>query len=120
MDRNGYGKSLFDTHDGICYFCHRHVDTARHEIFGGTRNRQISKLTGMWVCLCPRCHEWATQNVHYNRETTFNRVLQDKAEQLFRNTYSMDFNHVMMGALKNWEIDQLKDEVRARERRESW
>lgn len=116
MDRNGYNKSLFDTRNGVCWYCHRVGDTARHEVFDGVRNRRISKLTGMWLYLCPRCHSWAHAGVHLSKDLTFNQYLQDKAEQLFKNTYRLDFNHVFHGALKSWEIEELEDEVKEHER----
>lgn len=55
MDRNGYNDSLFDTEDGVCWFCGRIDDTNRHELFRG-RNRQNSKRTGLWIAVCPSCH----------------------------------------------------------------
>ena len=119
MDSNGYNKSLFDTRDGVCWYCHKATDTARHEIFEGVRNRKLSKLTGLWVCLCPMHHYWAHHDVHIrlNPPLTMKQYLQDKAEQLFKNTYAADFNHVFYGPLKNWEIEDLKDEVKEHERK---
>ena len=56
MDRNGYNDSALPTQFGECFICGAHVDTARHEIFYGTANREQSKREGMWVNVCPRCH----------------------------------------------------------------
>ena len=55
MDRNGYNDSLFVTEHGKCYICHRHIDTARHEVLHGP-NRQLSKKYGLWINVCPSCH----------------------------------------------------------------
>lgn len=55
-----YSPSLFPT--GFCFECGMYnIDLARHEIFGGY-NRQKSKTTGLWVNLCPRCHELVHSN----------------------------------------------------------
>lgn len=56
MDRNGYNDSLFDTEAGRCWLCGAVTDTARHELFRGT-NRSNSKREGLWVNVCPRCHD---------------------------------------------------------------
>lgn len=56
LDRNGYAPSILDTEQGVCFACGNYGDTARHEIYYGTGNRTVSKMTGLWVNLCPRCH----------------------------------------------------------------
>lgn len=56
MDRNGYNPSLFETEDGTCYLCGFVGDTARHEVLHGP-NRENSKKHGLWICVCPRCHD---------------------------------------------------------------
>lgn len=56
LDRNGYGPSLFETEQGVCYNCGLHTDTARHEILHGP-NRKNSKKYGCWINVCPKCHE---------------------------------------------------------------
>lgn len=60
-DKNGYTKSLLLTEQDTCYICGRDVETARHEIYGAS-NRQISKALGMWVNVCPKCHELIHNN----------------------------------------------------------
>lgn len=58
LDSNGYSSSLFNCEDGICFICGAHTDTARHELFRGN-NRRISKAVGLYITVCPRCHEVA-------------------------------------------------------------
>ena len=41
-----------------CFLCGKGGDLARHEIYGGA-DRQTSKAVGLWVLLCPACHEKA-------------------------------------------------------------
>lgn len=62
LDRNGYANSLFDTEDGVCFICGIQRDTARHELFYGTADRPISKAVGLWLNVCPKCHERAHKN----------------------------------------------------------
>lgn len=68
MDRNGYNPSIMCTTYGRCYLCKRYGDTARHEIFGAS-NRDKSKELGLWVNLCPDCHQNAPYAVHKSRST---------------------------------------------------
>ena len=64
LDSNGYSKSLFPTKSGTCLLCRRECDTARHEVFFGTADRQTSKATGMWFDVCPACHDWQHRDPH--------------------------------------------------------
>lgn len=78
MDRNGYNKSLFDTEPGKCYICGRYCDTARHEVFGAS-SRDFSKALGMWIDICPECH---------NREHSRNDgELKREGQRLFERQY---------------------------------
>lgn len=56
IDRNGYAPSLFDTESGTCFCCGAVTDTARHEVFGAS-NRDNSKRYGLWINVCPPCHD---------------------------------------------------------------
>lgn len=56
LDSNGYGISIFPETDS-CFVCGRGGDLARHEIYGGTGNRRISKEQGFWTKVCPTCHD---------------------------------------------------------------
>lgn len=114
MDSNGYNKSLFDTREGVCWYCHRGGDTVRHEVFFGQKDRAISKKVGTWLYLCPRCHAWVHGAVHIRSDLTLDQYLKDKAEELFKNTYKADFNKIFYGAPKKWELEALAKEVKAR------
>lgn len=46
LDKNGYAPSLFVHEAFRCYRCGCFGDTARHEIFGGSR-RKASKALGL-------------------------------------------------------------------------
>lgn len=118
MDSNGYNKSLFNTHEGVCYYCHKGGSTIRHEVFHGTANREISKKVGTWLYLCPRCHAMVHAGVHTGGpdSPTIEEELQKEAEKLFRNAYSADFQKVFFGAPKRWELEALAKEVKKRER----
>lgn len=59
MAVNGYNDSVLETESGVCFFCGLHCDTARHEIYYGTANRQKAKLYGYWVNICPKHHREA-------------------------------------------------------------
>lgn len=55
LNKNGYAPSILGAFDD-CYLCHREGDLARHEIFHGAL-RQKSKAYGLWIHVCPMCHE---------------------------------------------------------------
>lgn len=57
LDSNGYAPSLLNR-DCFCYVCHCGAELARHEPIGGPF-RQKSKRLGLWVSICPACHELA-------------------------------------------------------------
>lgn len=46
LDKNGYAPSLFEHEPFCCFRCYRFGDTARHEIYGGSR-RKASKALGI-------------------------------------------------------------------------
>lgn len=77
MDSNGYNPSLFDTEEDVCYICGREVQTARHEVWHGA-NRQLSKYYGLWINVCPSCHD----EVHREDNGKY-RYLKEDAQRLF-------------------------------------
>ena len=87
MGKNGYSKSLLDTVSGKCYVCGAETETARHEIFFG-KNRQLSKQYGMWVNLCPACHNSSPLGVHNNHE--LDQYLKEIGQKVFEETYSYE------------------------------
>ncbi len=63
LDSNGYSKSIVQPRrQEECFLCHRNGELARHEIFFGAF-RKKSKELGLWVYLCPGCHQ-GTNGVH--------------------------------------------------------
>lgn len=55
LDSNGYAPSIL--HDKpVCLICGRY-GTARHEVYFGSAYRAKSKRLGLWVTLCPWCHQ---------------------------------------------------------------
>ena len=104
MDSNGYNKSLLNTEAGVCYICHCEVDTARHEVFGGNGTRAISKRYGLWVNLCPMCHEY----IHRNPSSEKAAELRADAERAFiaAGHTPADFTDLfVIGNKKHWEIE---------------
>lgn len=59
-DRNGYGKNIMQKNMDCCYNPNcQNTDTTslvRHELFRGS-DRQKSKLFGLWIVVCPACHD---------------------------------------------------------------
>ena len=55
LDRNGYAPSIMQEEER-CYLCGKRDVLQRHEIYGSAfRNK--SKAYGLWVLLCPVCHD---------------------------------------------------------------
>lgn len=64
LDSNGYAPSVL--HDKpTCLICGR-FGVARHEVYFGPY-RDKSKQLGLWVTLCPWCHQNGNTAVHTNR-----------------------------------------------------
>ncbi len=81
MGRNGYNPSLFSTKDGICYICHKEGDTARHEVLYGIANRRLSKKYGLWIAVCPSCHN----RIHAEQYKYL--FLKETAQKLFESVH---------------------------------
>lgn len=61
-------KSLLDTKKCVCFMCGRFGPTEKHHIFGGVANRKLSEQDGLWVYLCPDCHNRPPNGVHFNKK----------------------------------------------------
>lgn len=59
-------RSLLDTQKGVCFRCGRYGPTEKHHIMQGTANRKLSEQDGLWVYLCPDCHNRPPNGVHFN------------------------------------------------------
>ena len=55
LDRNGYAPTIMQKAER-CYMCARSGILQRHEIYGSA-NRDKSKAFGLWIWLCPECHD---------------------------------------------------------------
>lgn len=65
LDSNGYAPSIVHKRQDRCYLCGIGGDLARHEPLDGIGRRKKSKALGLWVCLCPSCHDLS----HRDRRT---------------------------------------------------
>lgn len=66
LDSNGYAPSIL--HDKpVCLICGRY-GTARHEVYFGSAYRAKSKRLGLWVTLCPWCHQNGPTAIHNNHD----------------------------------------------------
>ena len=102
MGSNGYKPSIMATTAGECYLCHFVGDTARHEVYYGTGTRELSKRYGLWVDLCPRCHD----EVHAEPEGEKAKKLRTDAEQAFiaEGHSQAEFTRIFItGYIKWWE-----------------
>ena len=63
-DSNGYSPSIVHKRQERCYLCGVGGDLARHEPLDGIGRRSLSKKYGLWVCLCPQCHEMSHKDRH--------------------------------------------------------
>ena len=59
LDRNGYAPTIMQSAER-CYMCCSTGVLQRHEIYGNAY-RDKSKALGLWVWLCPACHN----DVHF-------------------------------------------------------
>ena len=57
LDRNGYAPTIIPHMALCCNCCGMYRETVRHEIFFGDGRRDISKALGLWINVCPDCHE---------------------------------------------------------------
>ena len=100
-------KSILDTQKHICFLCGRYGPTEVHHIFGGTANRKLSEQDGLWVYLCPDCHNRPPNGVHFNPQTALwlhrigqeayekkmaeNGLSADEARQAFMQRYGKNY-----------------------------
>lgn len=92
MKKSTYARSILqkdqDEDYCECYICggiFRKEDMARHEPFNAA-NRQKSKEYGLWVLLCPSCHD----KCHYYPQSYGNN-LKREAQSKAMLTYGWDY-----------------------------
>lgn len=61
-------RSLLNTRKGVCFMCGRYGPTEKHHIMQGVANRKLSEEDGLWVYLCPYCHNRPPNGVHFNKK----------------------------------------------------
>lgn len=83
MNNNGYSDSIMNTESGRCFLCGAETETARHEIYFGSANRRLSKKYGLWVDICPMCHQYGEHAVHRDRNADLflKRIGQNRFEK---------------------------------------
>lgn len=72
-------------HENQCHCCGRYVAKPhKHHIFGAA-NRKWSEKYGLWVFLCPECHNMSAHCVHRDKELmgVYHRLGQETFETKF-------------------------------------
>ena len=101
---NGYNPSILATTQGVCYLCHKYRETARHEIYGGSGTRALSKRYGLWVNICPECHA----EVHAYPDCEKAAQLREDALEAWtaEGRTPSEFTRIfVIGNIKHWEIE---------------
>lgn len=67
-----------------CLVCKSTLSLARHHVFAGNPNRQISEKYGCWVYLCGYHHNLSNHGVHYDKslDLSIKQLTQRKWESL--------------------------------------
>ena len=86
LDKNGYAPSIVNWHD-------YEEGMIRHEIYGGTANRRISKENGFWVWLWPAEHRM----IHEHPNTGLDRMLKREAQAVYERYYTRDEFRALIG-----------------------
>ena len=100
LDSNQYAPSIMpdpmpEVQYRGCYVCGIGGDLARHEVFPGTY-RTNSKRYGLWINLCPRCHE--AVHKHQDDHTALKKV----AQKVAMNYYNWTVDDFRKRFGKNW------------------
>lgn len=85
---NGYNPSVVHKNQDRCYMCGIGGDLARHEPLDGIGRRSLSKHYGLWICVCPACHELSHKERKVQDEL---RILCQKAAMLEYGWTTADF-----------------------------
>ena len=74
-------ESIIKTVPGVCLLCGKTGPTEKHHLMSGTANRRLAEEDGLFIYLCPMCH----QIVHMDPKV--NRTTKAFAEKLWRDYY---------------------------------
>ena len=80
LDRNGYAPTIMQRAER-CYMCGRSGILQRHEIYGNAF-RDKSKALGLWIWLCPDCHN-EVHFVHADRKLELREHGQKQAQKYY-------------------------------------
>lgn len=96
LDKNGYAPSILMTFPGEeCFSCFCGGDLARHEVFGAAL-RSRSKEWGLWVTVCPYCHE------RYHTDAQAANALKAFAQKEAMHRFGWDMNEWRRRFYKNY------------------
>lgn len=96
-DSNGYSDTIMGAEPDHCYLCGS-TDTenlVRHELFRGP-DRKKSKLFGLWIAVCPHCHDIAhkrdtEEEFHKVGQVAFNRKWKEELQQDFTEVFGRNY-----------------------------
>ena len=74
-------ESIIKTEPGVCLLCGKHGQTQKHHLMSGAANRRLSEEDGLFIYVCPMCHEM----IH--RFPEINRTTKQFAEKVWRDYY---------------------------------
>ena len=74
-------ESIIKTVPGVCLLCGKTGPTEKHHLMSGTANRRLAEEAGLFIYLCPMCH----QIVHMDPKV--NRTTKAFAEKVWRDYY---------------------------------
>lgn len=65
-----------------CFICKNTLSLHKHHIMNGS-DRKNAEQDGLWVYLCPQCHNMSDHAVHFNREADLRlkRIAQTEYEK---------------------------------------
>lgn len=86
-------KSIIKGNEPLkCHCCGRYVSVPhKHHIFGGA-NRKWSEYYGLWVYMCPPCHNIGKDCVHQDKELMqqYHEIGQKAFEADYMKTHNAD------------------------------
>ena len=85
LDDNHYAPSIMQWNPGEqCAFCRmEHVEVVRHEVFHGFGRREKSKKYGLWVTVCPTCHQFIHSHPRNDRVLELHQQGQHQAMEKY-------------------------------------
>lgn len=114
MDSNGYNDSVFDTVNGECFWCHSHRDTVRHEVYYGVAYRSGAKALGLWVNLCPTCHQMIHNGVAKKKTKRWRidgkyLLIDALADVVGEQTATQYVDEFVAGSIKGWKLKEMEE-----------